>query len=955
MGNFYLICWIISCVLSVCYVSKWNKNYNGHITFLFMMLPIAIFGFYERSVARTVEQAIVANKLTYIGGCYAPLMVLFSILHLCKIRLTRISQTLLYSFTVFIFSMSLTAGLNDWFYKSVTMEVIDGVTELHKEYNFTHTLFYMMLIGYLIAGILALVYALRKRKEISKVTIGLLLLVNVFTMVAFFSGRLYQGVSFVPLGYNIALILLLVVSDRFVLYNVDETVIQTMMKRGDLGVVSFDLKNRFLGCNDVAKKYYPPLTKLVVDQRVDEQVAELDLLREWMQELKISRQLDTFYENDDRFYKVSASYLYDGSIVRGYHFILTDCTAERNYEKLLKEQADIAMQASEAKGRFLANMSHEIRTPINSVLGLDTMILRETTEPKIREYAVDIGNAGQTLLSLINDILDFSKIESGKMEIVPLEYSFSSLLHDALSMSSMKAQTKGLEIKLELDEHLPDKLFGDDVRIRQVLVNILSNAVKYTEKGSVTFSVSGDRNDDRVLLHFSVRDTGIGIKKEDIDKMFAPFERIEEKRNRNIEGTGLGMSITIQLLRLMGSELHVESVYGEGSVFSFDIWQEIRSLDEIGDLQSRVTEQAENYQYEASYTAPDAKVLVVDDNPMNLKVFVRLLKETKIQIDEAKGGKEALVLIAKQPYDIIFLDHMMPDPDGMEVLRQMRSWEDYPNRKTPVIALTANAITGAREMYLEAGFDDYLSKPINPDKLEKMIGELLPEEKKRLGARGETPVTEASADADTTEELPMVEGVDWDYARFKLKKTELVKSVVKDFSLLAEFDLQELVMYNEQLKKAFDDTEKEQAFSQYRVKVHAMKTSAAMFGASAVSALAKVLEYAARDMDRDTIDAVHPVFAREWARLKSLVDDAFGFGVESDEGKPQLEPEMRQQYLRILSGAMEILDTDTADEVMEELQKYSYDAGEKEYLNQLVIAVRMLDIEKSKEIIEAWS
>lgn len=955
MSNFYLICWIFSCVLSVLYISKWNKNYNGHITFLFLMLPIANFGFYERSVSRTLEQAVVANKLTYIGGCFAPLMMLFSILYLCKIRLSKVAQTLLYSFTVFIFSMSLTAGLNDWFYKSITMEVINGVTELHKEYGFIHTLFYAMLIAYLITGILALFFALRKRKEISKLTIGLLLLANLFTLIAFFGGKLYKGATLVPVGYDISLILLLVVSERLVLYNVDDTVIQTMMKRGDIGVVSFDLKNRFLGCNGVAKKYYPPLARLVVDKRIDENEAELDLLREWMRELRTNRQLDTYYENGDRIYKVSASYLYDGSNIRGYHFIFTDCTAERNYQELLKKQADVAMQASEAKGRFLANMSHEIRTPINSVLGLDTMILRESTEPKIREYAVDIGNAGQALLSLINDILDFSKIESGKMEIVPLEYSFSSLLHDVLSMISMKAQTKGLEIKLELDEHLPDRLFGDDVRIRQVLVNIMSNAVKYTEKGSVTFSVSGEINDDRVLLHFSVRDTGIGIKKEDIEKLFAPFERIEEKRNRNIEGTGLGMSITIQLLRLMDSELQVASEYGKGSEFSFDIWQEIRSYDEVGDLQSRVAEQAEKYAYEASFIAPDAKVLVVDDNPMNRKVFVSLLKETQIQIDEAEGGKEALVLIEKQPYDIIFLDHMMPDPDGMEVRRQMLSWEDYPNRNTPVIALTANAITGAREMYLEAGFDDYLSKPIYPDKLEKMIGRLLPEEKKRPDENREKHASETPAETASTEELPMVEGVDWDYALFKLKKTELVKSVVKDFSLLAEFDLQELSMNYEQIRKAFDDTEKEQACSQYRVKVHAMKTSAAMFGASAVSALAKVLEYAARDMDRDTIDAVHPVFDREWSRLKTLIDDAFGFEVESDEGKPKLDPEMLQQYLRLLSGAMEVLDTDTADDIMEELQKYAYDAEAKEHFNQLVLAVRMLDIEKSKEIIDAWS
>ncbi|MDD6039161.1 MAG: ATP-binding protein [bacterium] len=950
VSNYYLICFLVACVLSILYIYKWNANYDGHITLIFMIIPFTNYGFWEMSVAHNVEQAILANKITYLGGCYTPLMVMLSILTLCKIRVGKTIQTILYAITTALFVLTLTIGYNNWYYKSVTMEVVNGVTILNKVYSPAHTLFYIMLIEYLGIGVVALLYALVKKSEISKVMIGLLLLSNFFVMFTFFAGKIFHGIEFLPLGYDISLMLLLIISDRLVLYNVDQTVMQTMLARGDIGVVSFDLKHRFLGCNDVAKKYYPPLDKLRVDKKVDHTDPELDQLREWMYELRINRTLDLYYEQGENYYKVSAKYLYDGSNVRGFHFIFTDCTDERNYQKLLKTQADTALAASEAKGRFLAHMSHEIRTPINSVLGLDTMILRESTEPKIREYAVDIGNAGQALLALINDILDFSKIESGKMEIVLAEYGFSSLIHDVISMISMKADAKGLKINLELDEHLPCGLYGDDVRIRQVLVNIMSNAVKYTEKGSITFSISGEVVGNQVLLHFAVKDTGIGIRKEDIKKLFDPFERIDEKRNRNIEGTGLGMSITIQLLRLMGSELKVESVYGEGSTFSFDLYQEIRNFEAIGNLQNRVAEQSSGYEYEVSYVAPEARVLVVDDNPMNRRVFASLLKDTQIQIDEAEGGLEALVLIEKQPYDIIFLDHMMPDPDGMEVRKRMLAMEDYPNKNTPVIALTANAITGAKEMYLAAGFDAYLSKPINPDNLEKLVGQLLPEEKKQAGeVKAKTQQTNQAA-----EELPMVEGVDWDYALFKLKETELVMSVIKDFSLLSASDLQELSVYYEQLKKAFDDVEKEQSFGQYRVKVHAMKTSAAMFGASSVSALAKVLEYAARDCDMDTIDAVHPIFSRDWTKLKTLIDEAFGFVEESDEGKPQLDIVMLKQYLGILAGAMEILDTDTADEIMEELQKYSYDKESKERLNNLAIAVRILDIDKSLEIIKAW-
>ncbi len=397
--------------------------------------------------------------------------------------------------------------------------------------------------------------------------------------------------------------------------------------------------------------------------------------------------------------------------------------------KLIEERAMEAEAANKAKSAFLANMSHEIRTPINAVLGLDTMIIRETKEPEIKSYAKDIENAGQVLLALINDILDLSKIESGKMEIIPNEYDLSSLIHDVMNMITIKAQSKKLDVKLEMNQQLPSGLYGDDVRIRQILVNLMNNAVKYTEKGSVTLKIDGTVENEEVVLSFVVEDTGIGIKEEDMHKLFADFERIEEKRNRNIEGTGLGMTITIQLLSLMGSKLNVSSVYGKGSVFSFEIRQEIRRKEAVGNLEKRIAGQKDSKEFRCHFTAPDAHILVVDDNRINLMVFAGLLKNTKVQIDKVSGGKEALSKIKDTPYDIIFLDHMMPDIDGIEVMKQIKQWtEAYPNQETPVIALTANAISGARDEYLGVGFSDYLSKPVNPDKLEAMIRKLLPEE-----------------------------------------------------------------------------------------------------------------------------------------------------------------------------------------------------------------------------------
>lgn len=395
----------------------------------------------------------------------------------------------------------------------------------------------------------------------------------------------------------------------------------------------------------------------------------------------------------------------------------------------LENEKHEALMASEAKGRFLATMSHEIRTPINAILGMNAMVLRESKETPIREYAMDIQAAGQNLLSLVNDVLDYSKIESGKMELFPVDYDLSSVIHDITNMIRVKAQSKNLYLHLHIDPELPARVHGDDVRIRQILVNLLNNAVKYTEKGGITFSIGGDVSGDEVVLHFSVKDTGIGIKEEDLSKLFSAFERIEENRNRNVEGTGLGINITTQLLELMGSKLKVESVYGEGSTFSFDLVQKITEREPIGNMEKRFQEETREFQYKAEFTAPDANVLMVDDTAINRKVFVNLLKETQVAIDEASSGAQCLEMVGKKKYDIIFLDHMMPDMDGIETLHKMKELECNLCKDTPVIALTANAISGAREMYLSEGFNDFITKPIVPDKLEAMVERYLPKDK----------------------------------------------------------------------------------------------------------------------------------------------------------------------------------------------------------------------------------
>ena len=513
-------------------------------------------------------------------------------------------------------------------------------------------------------------------------------------------------------------------------------------------------------------------------------------------------------------------------------------------------------------------MSHEIRTPINAVLGMDEMILRESKDEAITEYAQDIQNAGRTLLSIVNDVLDFSKIEAGKMDIVNAEYDLSSVLNDITNLIRFRAEKKNLEFEIHVDESLPSHLIGDAFRIHQVAVNILVNAVKYTKKGKVILTVGqvktyesgmevvgtkkrrrcGETNElqekqedaDMIGLCITVTDTGVGIKEEDRVKLFHQFERLDIDQNRSIEGTGLGLAITSRLVRLMHGTMNVQSTYGKGSTFTIVVPQQIAAYEAIGNFEERYHRfTSTRGSYHETFTAPQAKILVVDDNEINLKLIQGLLKRTQVQVEICTSGQEVLERVRKEFFDVIFMDHLMPEMDGIETLHQMERLPDNLCSGTPVIALTANAISGMKEMYLREGFTDYLSKPIDGLLLEKMLMGYLPQDKiSRETAGGERMRQNVGNEQRIENEQSTGENALLDP---KTGYTYCMgdQAVYRDI----------LQIFCDSRPEKEGNIRKEYAqedWNRYKVHVHALKSTALTIGAKPLSLSARELEYAAK-------------------------------------------------------------------------------------------------------------
>lgn len=604
-----------------------------------------------------------------------------------------------------------------------------------------------------------------------------------------------------------------------------------------------------------------------------------------------------------------------------------------------------AERANRAKSQFLANMSHEIRTPINAIMGMDELILRHQTSDEVQKYACDIRQASNTLLSIVNDILDFSKIETGKMNIICDNYQTADLFSDLSSMLQIKAKEKNLTSKVILDENIPRTLYGDETRIKQVLLNLLSNAIKYTDSGTITFRVSIDTIiEDRITLHFLVSDTGIGIKTEEINKLFHVFERLDEKKNAKIQGTGLGLSIAQQLLLLMGSQVEVESEYGKGSTFSFRLQQHIVDFAPIGNINAQKQLHAQVQEYAPSFSAPDAKILLIDDNEMNRKVFQGLLSPTHVQVDTGSSGKECLELITMKRYDIIFLDHMMPEMDGLETFEQMKHLEHL-CIDTPVIILTANAVVGAKEMYLSKGFEDYLSKPVSGKILEATIRKYLPTELLY-------PVTvDVPKTVQTADEKKTASSQEIDYT-LGLSYSGNLKDLYDELLLLFHDSAEEKIAV---IEKSFQ----KQDWKNYRVYVHALKSTAKSIGAISLSEEAKKLEFAARDNEINYIRKTHETVMQHYHKVASgCICDSIQKDTSENEKIPTMAFAATQNVSKSIVDAIQELknavsnkDAIKAEKQLEILLSISFPMKKKSLIEMVQFSINNKDWDKVKKLI----
>ena len=693
---------------------------SGYKSRLIMTIICCLIALVSRSLfimAQDVREMIALCKTEYFGKCFANFVALVFVLSYYRIRWNRKLMISLFIINLAMFMVIMTCDYHSLYYTSYEVAATGNgnILILGKA-----PLYYFYMIFCLVEMIMYLYVCINpKYEQIIKGTRtiqGLLIMAGImpFMLLLLYLSGITGGFDTTPLGIWFSVVFLFTAVNKYGLFDTVQNAKETVIESMDEGIIVSDNNMKFLYANPSACKLFP-------DMRLGEgSVSESEIQA-------IYEQSGTVIDLKDKSYEIRTSEIRDEVKVRGYMLSVIDVTDMMAQAKLMRELKEKAENASHVKSAFLANMSHEIRTPMNAILGMTEIALRGELESQQRDAIVQIKTASLTLITIINDILDFSKMESGKMEIVEADYDVMTLIQDVYHIISGKVDEKNLKLEITVDPTLPKRLHGDEIRMKQVLINLVNNAVKFTEQGSIHLNVGYVKREEDILFKASVKDTGVGIKPEDLDRIFNSFEQSDTFRNRKKEGSGLGLAISRQLLHLMGGDIHVESVYREGSNFYFEVPQRIVDESPCGvlDLNGSHSREEKTAEYN-DFRAPNARVLIVDDNLVNRKVAAGLMRPFAMQVDTAKSGEEAIQMVREKEYHLIFMDHMMPDMDGVEATHVIRQMEGDYYKNVPIIALTANAISGVKEMFLEEGMNDFVAKPINVKELSEKILDWLP-------------------------------------------------------------------------------------------------------------------------------------------------------------------------------------------------------------------------------------
>lgn len=901
-------------------------------------------GYLLELTAPSMEAALVAVKVEYLGSLTVTISYCHFIFNYSRIKAPSKILGFVKLADVLVLFLVFTCDFQQWYYRRiewVNIEAFGRHGYLHLQYGPGYWIF--MVAGTIVPyalSIYALIRTCIKKPELAEERKCWLILGLSFLPVAALSSyvlKLTKGYDPTPavLGLVLSGVVILIWSKN--VYDFSSLASWILLDSMSDGVIAIDEQMRIASYNPAAARIFEDLGSRAVGRRIE----TLDHFPQKM--IGSTSDVKEEFCINDRFYQGHLEPIVDRyGKNRGYVVLIFDITETRNYIEEIKRVREQAEQANIAKSAFLANMSHEIRTPMNAIVGLSDIIMEESRGRKVYEYACDIKAASRNLLALINDILDLSKVEAGKMELVPVEYHVKTLANEVLNMLDVMASQHGLMLKSEFDMSIPCRYLGDEGRIRQILINILNNALKFTKEGYVKLSVTGTpgKSEDVEILSFSIEDTGCGIKEEDIESIFENFKQVDSKRNRMVEGNGLGLSITKHLVELMKGTIRVESVYGKGTTFTVKIPQKIvdgRLLSEVPEADFKKEEKTE------PFIVKDYKVLVVDDNMVNRKVARILLQSYGMDVSEADSGRAAIELVRKTRYEMIFMDHMMPEMDGIEAVQIIRS-ECGENGTYPVVvALTANAMEGVRETFLENGFQDFITKPLDRKPLHESLLRWIPEDR-RMDSESWVDTWKTDDSRNMEFQTILIEGIDTD-------------EVVKRYSG-STGDYHELLnLYCLDGKRKLSllrELRDKGDYKNYGIEVHGLKSASANVGAMKVSNIAREQEKAVDRGDITFVDSHAQELLDEYEKQITSVA-SYLEGVKKAE-KPQADAGEIEgsELVRLLREALDSLENFRAKDCahkIEEIMQYQLLFGIENKLKEIQGQLKLYEDEAAEQML----